>query len=148
MEDETIHHWSAFAPGSAGCRIDFHMPTLISTIADKNGFRHGKVIYKKINKLRAGDLANEKRPFIKRWPYRIEQEYRIIFESSDKADAVLKELPVPISMDSIRSITLNQDTPESVFNSVKKLLGAKSEKRISRSTLFENKTWINKFKPA
>jgi hypothetical protein len=146
MGDETIHHWSAFASGSAGCRIDFHMPTLVSTIADKNGIRHGKVIYKKINKLRAGDLANEKRPFIKRWPYRIEQEYRIIFESSDKADAAHKELPVSISMDCIRSITLNQETPESVFKSIKAQLGVKSEKRISRSTLFENKTWIKKFK--
>ena len=146
MGDETIHHWSAFASGSAGCRIDFHMPTLISTIADKNGIRHGKVIYKKINKLRAGDLANEKRPFIKRWPYRIEQEYRIIFESSDKADAGHKELPVSISMDCIRSITLNQETPESVFKSVKAQLGVKSDKRISRSTLFENKAWIKKFK--
>ena len=146
MGDETIHHWSAFASGSAGCRIDFHMPALISTIVDMSGFRHGKVIYKKINYLRAGDLSNKQRPFIKRWPYRIEQEYRIIFESSDKTDAARSELPVSISMDSIRSITLNQDTPESVFKSIKAQLGAKSEKRMSRSTLFENKAWINKFK--
>lgn len=146
MGDETIHHWNAFASGSAGCRIDFHMQTLIGTIANKNGIRQGKVSYKKINTLRASDLSNKRRLFIKRWPYRIEQEYRTIFESSDKADAGLKELPVPISMDSIRSITLNQETPESVFKSIKAQLGVKSDKRISCSTLFENKTWIKKFK--
>ncbi len=49
-------------------------------------------------------------------------------------------------MDSIRSITLSQSMPESVFKSINTQLGPKLGKRISRSTLFENKVWINKFK--
>jgi hypothetical protein len=36
--------------------------------------------------------------------------------------------------------------PESVFKSIKAQLGKKLGKRISRSTLFENKVWINKFR--
>ena len=146
LGDETIHHWSAFAPGSAGCRIDFHLPTLIASLVNQIGLRHGKVVYRKVNKLRDRDLSDTRRPFIKRWPYRIEEEYRIIFESSDPSDAKRKELNVPISMDSIRSITLSQNMPESVFKSIKTQLGTKLGKRISRSTLFENKGWINKFK--
>jgi len=144
--DETIHHWSAFAPGSAGCRVDFHLPIIIAAIANQNGFRHGKVDYRKINKLRDCDLSDKKRPFIKRWPYRIEKEYRIIFESSNPGDSILKEMNVPIPKDSIRSITFSQDMPESVFESTKKQLGPKLKIRISQSTLFENKIWINKFK--
>ncbi len=144
--DETIHHWSAFAPGSSGCRIDFHQPALVSSIPNQAGFRHGEVVYRKINMLRKGDLSNKQRPFIKRWPYRIEEEYRIIFESSDPAMTGQRELNVPISMDGIRSITLSQDIPETVFKSIKTQLGASLGKRISRSTLFENPIWIKKFK--
>jgi hypothetical protein len=36
--------------------------------------------------------------------------------------------------------------PETVFASIKSQLVAKLDKRISRSTLFETRTWINKFK--
>jgi hypothetical protein len=144
--DETIHHWSAFAQGSAGCRIDFDLPALISSIQKEDGFRHGKVAYRKLNKLRKMDLSDENFPFIKRWPYRIEEEYRIIFESKDDTNSELKEKKIEMSKESIRSITLSQDMPESVFKSIKAQLGKKLGKRISRSTLFENKVWINKFR--
>jgi hypothetical protein len=46
--DETVHHWSAFAPGSSGCRIDFHMTKLLTSIANRSGLRHGNIIYKKM----------------------------------------------------------------------------------------------------
>ena len=55
-------------------------------------------------------------------------------------------MKVEISKESIRSITLSQDMPESFFKSIKAQLGKKLGKRISRSTLFENKLWINKFR--
>lgn len=145
LGEETVHHWNAFANGSAGCRIDFHLPALLDAIARQNGCRHGKVSYRKITKLRVRDLSAKRRPFLKRWPYRIEQEYRIIFESRSPADSDRVELNVPIMMNCIRSITVGQSMPESVFDSMKKQLGPKLNKRISRSTLFQNKVWINKF---
>ena len=74
------------------------------------------------------------------------EENRIIFESKDDANAELKEKKIKMSKESIRSITLSQDMPESVFKSIKAQLGKKLGKRISRSTLFENKVWINKFR--
>ncbi len=144
--DETIHHWNAFAKGAAGCRIDLHLPTVISSVANRKGFRHGKVSYKKIHKLTDSDLSDKKIPFIKRWPYRIEEEYRIIYESGRSDDCGRKELNVQIPLDCIRSITFSQDMPESVFKSIKTQLGSRIAKRISLSTLFENKVWINKFK--
>jgi hypothetical protein len=143
--DETVHHWNAFASGPAGCRIDFHFSALLDAIAQQSGCRHGKVSYRKITKLSVRDLSAKRRPFVKRWPYRIEQEYRIIFESRDAADSDRVELTVPIMMSCIQSITVSQSMPKSVFDSIKKQLGPKLNKRISRSTLFQNKVWINKF---
>ena len=80
-----MHHWNAFASGSAGCRIEFHMPTLLEGLSRKPGYRHGMVSYKPLRGIQKSDLAESKMPFVKRWPYRIEEEYRIVYESSDPA---------------------------------------------------------------
>ena len=85
-------------------------------------------------------------PWADRNDREVMEEYRIIFESKDDANSELKEVQVKMSKESIRSITLSQDMPESVFKSIKAQLGKKLGKRISRSTLFENKLWINKFR--
>lgn len=144
--EETVHHWNAFANGSAGCRIEFHLPTLLAGLTRDPEYRHGKVSYKTLRGIQKSDLAESKMPFMKRWPYRIEKEYRIIYESSDPAASDRSELNIPISLESIRSITVSQAMPESVFKSIKSQLGTQLGKRISRSTLFESKIWINKFK--
>jgi hypothetical protein len=144
--EETVHHWNAFASGSAGCRIEFHLPTLLEGLSRDPGYRHGKVVYKPLRGIQKSDLAESKMPFVKRWPYRIEEEYRIVYERSDPAASHRTELNIPISLECIRSITVSQAMPESVFKSIKSQLGTQLGKRISRSTLFESKMWINKFK--
>jgi hypothetical protein len=144
--EETVHHWNAFANGSAGCRIEFHLPTLLEGLSRSQGYRHGEVVYKPLRGIQKSDLAESKMPFVKRWPYRIEEEYRIVYESSDPAASDHTERMIAISLDCIRSITVSQAMPESVFKSIKSQLGPQLGKRISRSTLFESKVWINKFK--
>lgn len=144
--DETIYHWNTFASGPAGCRIDFHLRSLIDQVKHHDNIRYGKVSYRKMHRITDTDLVDKKMPFIKRWPYRIEEEFRLIYESTNPADAERSELVVQIEMSSVRSITVSQSMPETVFASIKSQLGAKLGKRISRSTLFENRTWINKFK--
>jgi hypothetical protein len=143
--EETVHHWTAFANGPSGCRIEFHLPSLLEGIYGYSGYSHGKVVYRKIHQVRDCDLDEIQMPFIKRWPYRIEDEYRIIYESTDPSEANRSELNIPISLECIRSITVSQSMPKSVFESIKQQLGQKLSNRVSRSTLFENKVWINKF---
>lgn len=144
--DETIHHWNTFASGPSGCRINFHMPSLIDKLKNQNGIHYDKVTYRKLHGVKATDLKEDNMPFIKRWPYRIEEEFRLLYESTNPAEKERSELVVPIEMNSIRSITVSQSMPETVFASIKSQLGAKLGKRISRSTLLENRTWIGKFK--
>ena len=55
----------------------------------------------------------------------------------------------PLHLDTINKITLSQQMPEQVFKTIKNLLKRTfndPEKRISRSTIYENKIWINSFK--
>jgi hypothetical protein len=141
---ETIHHWKTFANGSSGCCIEFDADKLIQ-IFKKAKLRHGIVEYKKIKEATPNSFKLNQMPFIKRKPYECEQEYRIIWEGD--TDANVFELDVPL--DTINKITISQQMPEQVFITIKNLLKKTfddPEKRISRSTIYENKRWINSFK--
>jgi hypothetical protein len=141
---ETIHHWKTFANGSSGCCIEFDADKLIQ-IFKKAKLRHGIVEYKKIKEATPNSFKLNQMPFIKRKPYECEQEYRIIWEGT--TDENVFELDVPL--DTINKITISQQMPEQVFITIKNLLKKTfddPEKRISRSTIYENKRWINSFK--
>ena len=141
---ETIHHWKTFANGSSGCCIEFDAEKLIQ-IFKKNKLRHGIVEYRKIKEATPNSFKLNQMPFIKRKPYECEQEYRIIWEG--KTEENVFELDIPL--DTIKKITISQQMPEQVFITIRNLLKKTfddPEKRISRSTIYENKKWINSFK--
>lgn len=146
--DETIHHWKTFANGISGCAIEFDAQKLFIILDEIPNLRHKKVIYKKLSEIekKSKPLNVNDIPFTKRWPYRCEEEYRIIVEGSQGNDTFFD---IDIPLDIITRITINQRMPDNVYESIKgylKNFKGKSESRISRSTLFENKRWINRFK--
>ena len=98
-----------------------------------------------MNEIRNNTIAVDDIPFIKRWPYRYENEYRILWQGETNQPAI----EIDIDLNSINKITLSQRMPKPIHNSIKELL--KSEirnpaSRINSSTLYENTTWIKKFK--
>jgi hypothetical protein len=142
--DETIHQWKAFADGISGCCIEFDAQKLIARFEEK-GLRCGIVRYQKLNQVNDRTLRLEQMPFTKRWPYRCEDEFRVIWEGESK-DAFYE---VPINLRLIRKITLNQKMPGQVFDTVREMLRGvfrDPTKRISHSTLYENARWLKKFR--
>ena len=144
--DETVHHWKTFADGTSGCLIEFDAEKLLNAIKDTPGLKHGKIIYKKLAEIEKKDIEIEiaKMPFTKRWPYRCEEEYRILVESND--DITFFDIDIPL--ESIRRITISQRMPEPIYDTIKKYLNGlrgNPESRINRSTLYENKRWIKRF---
>ena len=145
-DDETIHHWKTYSNGPSGCVIEFDAKKLFAILDEIPGLKHGKIIYKKID-----DVSSKKKielddvPFTKRWPYRCEEEYRIIYETNEKMD--FYEIEFPLSV--IRKVTISQQMPEQIYNTIKKHLKGTAkdpDKRISRSNLYENQPWISGFK--
>lgn len=56
---------------------------------------------------------------------------------------------IDIPLDIIKRITINQQMSETIYETIKeylKNLNGKPNSRINRSTLYENKRWINRFK--
>jgi hypothetical protein len=143
--DETIHHWKTFANGISGCSIDFDPIKLINLLETISGVKFGPVIYRKIKELRDNTISLESIPFTKRWPYRCEEEFRILWESRDEAPSYEIEFDLRL----IRKITISQHMPNQIYQTIREYLRdtfKNPDQRISRSTIYQNKIWINKFK--
>ncbi len=146
--DETIHHWKTFSNGPSGCLIEFNAHKLFEIIDAIPNLKHKAVTYRKLMDIEKKDtvLDVNEIPFTKRWPYRCEEEYRIIVENNSDSDFYFD---IDIPLDIINRITISQQMPEKVYETIKGYLkGLKGDQksRINRSTLFENKRWINRFK--
>ena len=83
--DETVHHWKTFSNGTSGCVIEFDAVKLFALIDKIPNLKHQKVEYKKLSEIEDKDttIDVDQMPFTKRWPYRCEEEYRIIVENNN-----------------------------------------------------------------
>lgn len=139
--DETYHHWRVFSQSDSGVRITFNKPLLVSQFTAA-GFVSGRVSYKKINDAtKAPKPEVDDLPFLKRFPYRDEKEFRIIYTSRDK---VLKACDVDIDLDCILELKLSPWMPEALRDSTKEILRSivhPKKLRISRSQLVSFARW-------
>ena len=143
--DETIHQWKAFADGISGCCIEFDAPRLINRLRGVDGVRFRCVKYPRLNELPDGDIPVKDMPFIKRWPYRCEDEFRVIWEGKSKE--AFFEIEIDLTM--INKVTINQRMPPQVYATIREYLReafADPDQRISHSTLYENARWLKKFR--
>jgi hypothetical protein len=147
---ETIHHWKTFADGPSGCCIQFDKNKLlqaVDAVDDHSGkLLYSVVQYKGIKTVKTHTPSLRRYPFVKRLPYNIEREYRIIWigDTSEK----MKEIPIPL--DSIIKITFSPQMPRDVFENNKHLLRrllhrGTNELKINLSTVLENRGWIVAF---
>lgn len=143
-ENETIHHWKTYSHGSSGCCIEFNAAKIFDILSSHKNIRHNAVIYKKLQDVEYNPIPIVNMPFVKRWPYRCEQEYRIIWEGKTTANNY--EIDIPLN--TINKITISQNMPDQIFKTIKNYLSfyKNPEARISRSTIYENRSWIACFK--
>lgn len=136
---ETYHHWKVFTDRSNGVCINF----------ERNGFtramENSKVKFKKVRYLKLHELDTKhpitQLPFLKRFGYGDEGEYRAIYESLTPEEGPKL---VDINLDIIASISLNPWMPETVFDSVRASILAVCNRLqcpVSHSTLIESQRW-------
>lgn len=142
---ETIHHWKTYANGISGCCIEFDEKKLLTSFQGIKGVRCDKVTYKKIKEIKENKIKLESMPFTKRWPYRCENEFRILWEGETSRNTI----DIDINLNSINKIMLSPKMPDNVRTSIKELLRDEigdPSKKIKRSTLYESRSWIKAFK--
>lgn len=138
---ETYHHWKVFSPGSDGVCLEFEKSELAKSTKNDQRFDYRSVEYKTINCASASGIETQNLPFIKRYPYQDEREFRLIFVDYHKSLGAQK-LDIPLK--AVKRITLSPWMPKALADSIKPVLkgirGCKNLK-IYRSTLIENERW-------
>ena len=137
QSDDTYHHWSVFAGGPDGVRLELDKEKLLASLADTDAV-FGEMRYLTIPELReASGVAADDLAFVKRQPYADEREFRILtFSATDAA--------CPLALSWIRRVTLSPWMPPAVAKSVKAALKETqgcSKLKVYQSTLVGNADW-------
>jgi len=138
---ETYHHWRVFASGSSGVCLSFRRDELLDAVRGVPGLQAKAVRYLRLDQIRDRDLAVRDLPFLKRYAFGNEDEFRMIYESTTES---LTSLDVAIPMKCIDRITLSPWIHPRLSDYVKELLrsiDSCSGIRFARSTLIGNEEW-------
>lgn len=137
---ETYHHWQVYGKEEA-VRVIFNKDKLLSQIVNDKRYTSGVVEYVLLKNFSNTVLSADKLPFVKRWPYRDEHEFRIIY-SDDKKD-VLHYLDLPDNC--IEQISIGPQLDEKRFADIKAEIRMTSINvpKIYRTTILHNTRWIN-----
>ena len=138
---ETYHHWRVFSNGPAGVCIVFDRAALLKEMEKVAGISTNSVTYSSLKDAKARKLKVNHLPFVKRYGFRPEKEFRALYTSPD---AEHFSLDVPIEINCIRSISLSPWMHSSLATStvaaIRAINGCEKLK-VSRSTLISNEQW-------
>jgi hypothetical protein len=138
---ETYHHWRVFANGASGICISFHRAELLSAVKRYGGVRARAVRYLKIDQLQGKRLVARDLPFLKRYSFENENEFRFLYETRTKRRQTI-DIPIPLSC--IDRVRLSPWLRNNLSSPIKDLLWSIpgcSELKIVRSTLISNEEW-------
>lgn len=144
---ETYHHWGVFAPGCDGVCIEFDKHMIEAAVGQDDELEARNVIYREIDDVERDPPKDSDLPFVKRWPYKPEDEFRIIFKSK----TVKSETKIlPISLACIKHITLSPWMPEPLVDAVRdtlKGIDGCGQIPMHRSGLVDNERWRKAVQP-
>ena len=139
--NETYHHWRVFSHGTGGVCIEFHKSMLQEDAIAFQGLRAEPVTYRTLHDLRQSRPLTEELPFLKRYAFSDEMEFRLVMTTRKYHDGVFK---VPIRLGSISRIMLSPWLSKTVATQTKnvlKTIKGCSKMKIYRSTLVDNESW-------
>jgi hypothetical protein len=144
MAPERYHHWRVFAPGADGVRIHFEKDVLVDAVKNHEGVRCGNVKYVTIDQSGLKKFSSKKAPFLKRVPYKDEQEFRVLW-SGDGNDE-MRDIAIP--QRAVTRVTLSPWLPpalEEVIRESVRAIPGYEDIQIPASTLRDSKRWKEMF---
>lgn len=140
-KNETYHHWSVFCSRENGVCIVFDRNKLIDHLSQQSGIISAPVEYRTIGDVGWPDLEIDELPFLKRWAFKDESEFRVIYSGESESEYT-KDIPMPLSC--IKKIFINPWIPNQLFIAIKETIkdikGCKSL-GVGKSRLIDNKSW-------
>jgi hypothetical protein len=139
---ETYHHWRVFTSAADGACIEILREPLEAALEDLPGVRYGFVDYltlEKADRLSPKDI--DRLPFIKRFGFKPETEYRITLETDEPQGAAYS---IEMPRNWIGKVFLNPWLPASLaastIETIHEIKGCKSLK-VERSHLINSVRW-------
>lgn len=140
--NERYHYWRVFASGSGGVHVRFKRSELLRAVKSQTDLCMRRVKYVTLDDIRKRPFVGvDDLPFLKRYAFEDECEYRMIYESQGQT---LTKLDIPIPLSCIDKIVLSPWIHPDLFKEVKKvlrLIDGCSKLAIGRSTLIGNEEW-------
>ncbi len=141
QSSETYHHWRVFSNGPAGVCIVFDRKSFLASITKVVGVSMGHMKYWTIKDAGERKVTVNDLPFVKRFGFKPENEFRAVFASTTEE---LPSLDIPIDIASIRSVSLSPWMHSSLaISTVAAIRAIKdcAKLKVSRSTLISNEQW-------
>lgn len=138
---ETYHHWKVFAKGMSGVCIYFNKEKLISQLAQQNVVGDA-VNYFTLQGLKSASLSLAELPFSKRYQFRDEKEFRLIYACEHEQFTVKS---FAIELDCIERIALSPWLAPALADSIKQTIRAIAgceKMRVVVTNLNQNQAWI------
>jgi hypothetical protein len=154
---ERHHHWERFATRGGGAGVDraggdqgdrepiciqFGKDKLLSSFSGNGYIQSGSVQYGKLVALEKHPPRMEKWLFLKRYPYRDEQEFRIIYASPTRAKSPMM---LPIDLGAIDRIIIGPYADAERRDEIKAMIRAALSKRnpptVTKTTILDNLRW-------
>lgn len=138
---EKYHHWRVFSHGPSGVCIYFKKKELVRRFETIRQLKSKKIKYLTLDKAEKAKLTKLDLPFVKRYGYQDEKEYRVIYSS---ISAKKEFFDVEIDIDWIAKITLspwmNKNLAQATIRAIRSANGC-GDLKILRSTLISNAQW-------
>ena len=138
---ETYHHWKVFSPGSSGVCVKFDEAKFSAWAKSNSGMHARAVTYTKLKKLKEVPPVTADVPFVKRYAFLDEKEYRLVL---DEKSGSSKLVNVDFPLELIEGIVVNPWLPREVFRSVKQAIRdipGCEEMTVLHSTVVQNEEW-------
>ena len=138
---ETYHHWHVFSHGSDGVCLEFDKLRFEELLPQDERIKTGFVNYLTIAQAGSRALPTEDLPFVKRFAFKDEAEFRILFIDMNETKE-FEPLEIPLSCISRVTLSpwLSKPLADTVKNAIRSLKGCANIK-IYRSSLIDNETW-------
>ena len=139
---ETYHHWKIFSGNNNGACVVFNTESLLSKTSNIAGIKADFIKYKTLRDLDSETLLPiDSIPFVKRYAFRDEKEFRIIYESKT---VTTPTFDLSIDITDIDRVFLSPWIHPSLVSGIKGLLksiSGCSKLKITRSTVVGNENW-------
>lgn len=140
--EETYHHWKIYAGNASGICIEFDKDKLVKKMANPNVIMKN-VEYPTIRNLSSTEkILPEQIPFYKRYPFKDEMEFRVIYFSKfDEKET----FDIEIDYDCIKKIIISPWLDKSLAKNTVKIIKSfdlREDTLVYQSELLENEKWL------